>query len=195
MKFRPSAAFFSAALLAAGFFAAPLSAAPWKLDKSHAHATFMADHLGFSTVQGQFRKFDAEIDFDPDNIESATVKVVIDAKSLDTGWKARDKHVRSKDFLDVKNHPTITFESTAVRLTGENTADVTGDLTIRGVTREEVFKATMRRLAPSPFNPDQIIAGFEIAGEVDRTNYGVSYGAPAIGVIIPIRIDVQIDKQ
>lgn len=185
----------SAALVATAILASPLSAESWKLDKSHVHATFMADHLGFSTVQGQFRTLDAEIDFDPDNIENASVKVMIDAASLDTGWPARDKHVKSKDFLDVKNHPEITFVSKTVRLTGENTADVMGDLTIRGVTRKETFKATMRRLAPSPFNPDQIIAGFEVFGEVDRTNYGMSYGAPAIGVIIPIRFDVQIDKQ
>ncbi|MEL7463884.1 MAG: YceI family protein [Pseudomonadota bacterium] len=185
----------AAVLIPLSLIASPLGAAEWKLDKSHAHATFMADHLGFSTVQGQFRKFDADIVFDEDNIENAEVKVVIDATSLDTGWPARDKHVKSKDFLDVKNHPEITFVSKTVRLTGENTADVTGDLTIRGVTREEVFKAKMRRLAPSPFNPDQIIAGFEIAGEVDRTNYDMTYGAPAIGVMIPIRIDVQIDKQ
>ena len=191
MKFRP----FAAAFLAVSVLAAPLAAAPWKLDKSHAHVTFSVEHLGFSVTQGQFRKFDAEVDFDPDNIESASVTFTIDAESVDTGWKARDKHVKSKDFLDVKNHPEIKFVSTSVRLTGENTADVTGDVTIKDVTREETFKATLRRIAPSPFNPDQTIAGFAIEGEIDRTDYGVSYGAPAIGTIIPIRIDAEISPK
>lgn len=191
MKFRP----FAAAFVAVSFLAAPLAAAPWKLDKSHAHVTFSVEHLGFSITQGQFRKFDAEIDFDPDNIESATVNFTIDAESVDTAWKARDKHVKSKDFLDVKNHPQITFVSKSVRLTGENTADVIGDVTIKGVTNEETFQATLRRIAPSPFNPDQMIAGFAVEGEIDRTKYGVSYGAPAIGTVIPIRLDVEISPQ
>lgn len=180
------------ALFAASAMAAPLAAAPWKLDKSHAHVTFSVDHLGFSVTQGAFRKFDAEIDFDPDNIETAQVNFTIDAASLDTAWKARDKHVKSKDFLDVKNHPEITFVSKTVRLTGENTADVTGDVTIKGVTKEETFKATLRRIAPSPFNPDQMVAGFTVEGEIDRTEYGMNYGAPAIGVVIPLRLDVEI---
>ncbi|MEM7546423.1 MAG: YceI family protein [Pseudomonadota bacterium] len=176
----------------AALIAAPLSAAPWKVDKSHAHVTFSVSHLGFSTTQGQFREFDAEIDFDPDNIEAATVSLTINAESIDTNWPARDKHVKSKDFLHVSEHPEITFVSRTVRLTGENTAEVTGDLTIRGVTHEEVFQAKLERIGPSPFNPDQQVAGFVIEGEVDRTKYDMTYGAPAIGTVIPLRVDVEI---
>ncbi|MEM8754165.1 MAG: YceI family protein [Pseudomonadota bacterium] len=181
--------------IAAALFAlaaAPLAAAPWKIDRSHAHITFSVSHLGFSETQGVFRKFDAEIDFDPESVETASVTFVIDAESVDTNWPARDRHVRSKDFLDVKNHPEIRFVSTAVRLRDEETADVTGDLTIRGVTKEETFTAKMRKIAPSPFNPEQIVAGFMIEGEIDRREYGVDYGAPAIGVMVPLRIDVEI---
>lgn len=175
--------------------ATPLAAAPWQIDKSHAHVSFSVDHLGFSVTQGQFRSFDAEIDFDPENMETASVAFTIDASSVDTGWEKRDAHIKAADFLDVENHGTITFVSKSVRLTGDNTAEVTGDVTIKGVTHEETFAATLRRLAPSPFNPDLTIAGFVVEGELDRTKYGIAYGAPAIGTVMPVRIDLEISPK
>ena len=183
-----AAAFALSLLLAAG-----AAAAPWKLDKDHVHVTFTISNIGFSVTHGQFREFDAEIDFDPENVETASVVFTLVADSLDTNSKARDRHVKSKDFLDVANFPTITFRSTKVRLLDEKTAEVTGDLTMRGVTKEEVFTATLIRLGPSPFNAADTIAGFSVEGVIDRTEYGVSYGAPAIGVEVPIRIDIQMN--
>ena len=168
------------------------SAAPYVLDKSHAHVTFSVSHLGFSNVHGQFRKFDAEIDFDPGNVEATRVNFTIDAASVDTFWEARDKHVRSKDFLDVKNHPQITFASTNVVPTGTDTAEITGDLTIRGKTLPITFDAKLNKLGPSPFNPNQTIAGFTVTGNIDRTKFGVSYAAPAVSAIIPIRIELEM---
>lgn len=167
-------------------------AEPWKIDKSHTSVTFEVEHLGFSMTQGQFREFEGEIDFDPENIETASVVIKIVADSIDTNWPGRDKHVRSKDFLDVKNHEFLTFESTKVRLTGVDAAEVTGNFTMRGETHEEVFTAKLMRIGPSPFNPQQTVAGFVVEGEIDRTKYGVAYGAPAIGGVIPIRVDIEI---
>lgn len=167
-------------------------AAPWKLDKDHVHVTFTVDNLGFSTTQGQFREFDAQIDFDPDDVESSSVTFTLMAESVDTNSKARDRHVRSKQFLDVKNYPEIRFVSTKVRITDTDTAEITGDFTMKGHTQEEVFTAQLVRLAPSPFDASTNIAGFVVEGELVRTDYGVNYGAPAIGVRIPIRIDIQM---
>ncbi len=180
---------------AATLVAAPLFAAPWQIDKSHTSVTFSVSHLGFSTTQGMFRDFDAEVDFDPENIETASVAFTIQAASVDTNWEARDKHVRSKDFLDAETHPEITFVSKTVRLTGENTAEITGDMTIKGVTNEETFEAMLTKIGPSPFNPDQQIAGFVITGEIDRTKYDVAYGAPAIGAVIPLRVDIEVSPK
>ena len=185
--------FFAAAVaLCFGAFATAASAEPWKVDKSHTSVTFSVSHLGFSLTQGIFREFDAEIDFDPENIESASVTFNIKADSIDTNWPARDNHVRGKDFLDTANHEFLTFESTKVRLSGTDTAVVTGNFTMRGQTHEEVFVAKLKRMGPSPFNASQTIAGFVVEGEIDRTKYGVSYGAPAIGGVIPIRVDMEI---
>ena len=138
------------------FAAAPaLAADPWVLDKSHAHVTFTADHLGFSMVHGQFRSFDADILFDPENIEATELTVTIDAASVDTFWEARDRHIRDADFLNVSTYPEITFVSREVRQTGENTAEIIGDLTLIGETREVIFEATLNKIGPSPFNPDR----------------------------------------
>lgn len=179
---------------AALVFAAPVTAvaAPYVLDKSHAHVTFEVGHLGFSTVHGQFRSFDANISFDPENVEATQVNFTIDAASVDTLWDARDKHIRGKDFLDVANFPQITFVTTSVNPTGSDTADVTGDLTMRGVTKEVTFAARLNKMGPSPFNPNQTIAGFTVTGQIDRTAHGVSYAAPAVSAIIPVRIDLEM---
>lgn len=186
MRLAPLAA--SLALLAAP----TLAAEPWTLDKSHAHVAFSADHLGFSMVQGQFREFDAEIMFDPENIEASSVSFTINAASVDTFWPERDQHIRSADFLNVEAHPTITFVSTAIEQTGENTATITGDLTIVGETREVTFEAVLNRIAPSPFQPDKTIAGFTVTGEIVRADFGVTYGGDAFAARVPVRIDLEI---
>ena len=168
------------------------TAEPYVLDRSHAHVTFTVDHLGYSLVHGQFREFDAEIDFDPENVEATEVTFVIQAASIDTFWDARDRHVRSPDFLDVENHPEITFVATGVTQTGEETADITGVLTIRGTTLEVTFNGRLNKAGPSPFDPSKTIVGLTVEGEIDRTAFGISYAAPAVGATIPIRIDLEM---
>lgn len=180
-----------AAAIVASLAAVPAAAQSWVMDKSHAQVTFSVEHLGFSMVHGWFREFDAEIDFDPEDIASASVDFVIQAASVDTMWEKRDDHIRGADFLDVENHPEITFVSREVELIAEDTAEITGDVTIRGVTNEETFTVRLNRIGPSPFNQDQTIAGFTVTGELDRTDYGVSYAAPAVGTVMPIRIDLE----
>ena len=180
-----------AAMLALGA-AAPAVAAPWVIDRSHAAVTFEVDHLGFSAVHGIFREFDARIDFDPEAVEETRLSVVIDAASVDTFWAARDEHIRGEDFFDVANHPEIVFESTSVTPTGAETADVTGELTMIGETREVTFEAVLNRIGPSPFDPERTIAGFTVTGEIDRTDWGMDDAAPAVGAAIPIRVDLEM---
>jgi len=167
-------------------------AAPWTVDEAHTQVTFSVEHLCFSDTNGIFREFDAEVDFDPEDIDATSVTFTIDAASIDTFWAARDEHIRGADFLDVENHPEIVFTSSDVEQTGEDTARVTGDLTIRGVTRPVTFDAVLRNIGPNPFNPDQTIAGFKLTGEIDRTEFGVDFGAPAIGTVIPVTIDLEM---
>ena len=190
---RPLAAAFALIL---SVVLAPMAAfaAPWKIDPDHSHLTFTVDNLGFSLTQGQFRKFKAEIDFDPENVETSSVSFVIDAKSVDTNSKGRDKSIKSKNYLDVKNHPEITFESDTVRLVDENTAEITGEVTIKGEAREQTFMAEMIRIAPNPFSKNQQLAGFAVTGVINRVEFGITYGAPAVGVDINVRLDLQIKE-
>lgn len=167
-------------------------AAPYVMDKSHAHVTFAVSHLGFSMVHGQFREFEATIDFDPGNVEATRVDFRIDASSVETFWEARDRDLRSKNFLNVAEHPYITFRTTSVVPTGTDTADITGDVTILGVTRPVTFQAKLNKLAPSPFRRDTTIAGFTVTGVLDRTEFGMRYAAPAIGATVEIRLDLEI---
>ena len=182
-------------VLVAGLIAlAPVtaSAAPYVLDKSHAHVTFQVGHLGFSSVHGQFREFDAEIDFDPGNIEATRVNFTINTASVDTFWEARDKHLRSKDFFNSSKFPTMTFVTTGVVPTGSDSADITGELTIRDVTQPVTLQARLNKLGPSPFNPAQEIAGFTVTGEIDRTKFGMGYAAPAVSAIVPILVELEM---
>jgi len=180
------------AALAGLFLAIPAAAQPYVLDKSHAVISFTVDHLGFSDVKGVFQEFDAEIELDPDAVENSSVRFVIDAASVNTFWPKRDEHIRGEDFLNVDAYPNIVFESTEITPTGGDTADVRGNLTIRDMTREVTFEAELNKMGPSPFDPDKTIAGFTVAGEIDRTEFGVDYAAPAVGAVIPVTISLEM---
>lgn len=180
-----------AAALALGT-ALPAAAEPYVLDKSHASITFAVNHLGFSTVHGQFREFDAQIDFDPEKVEATRLRFVIKAASIDTGWGPRDDHLRTDTFFDAEAHPEIVFESTAVTPTGPDTATVAGTLTIKGVSQPVSFAAKLNKLGPSPFDATTTIAGFTATGEIDRVGFGMDYAAPAVSAVVPVRIDLEM---
>lgn len=182
----------AAIAIAAALQASAAPAEPYAIDRSHAFVTFTADHLGFSTVHGQFRDFDAEIDFDPGNVEATWVRFAVRTASVETFNAARDDHLRSAAFFDSAEHPEMVFHSTSVQPTGTDTAEVKGDLTIRGNALPVTFTAKLNRLGPSPFFPDIPVAGFTITGTIDRTRWGMTFGAPAIGIQIPIRIDFEM---
>jgi polyisoprenoid-binding protein YceI len=186
-----------AALALLGALLPPLvaEAEPYVVDKSHAFVTFTADHLGFSTVHGQFRDFDADIDFDPGNAEATRVRFTVRTASIETYSKVRDEQLRSAAFFDSARYPEMVFHSTAVRPTGTDTAEITGELTIRDVTRTITLESKLNRLGPSPFFPDITVAGFTVTGVIDRTLWGMTFGAPAIGARIPIRIDFEISPR
>jgi len=167
-------------------------AEPYAVDKSHAFVTFTADHLGFSSVHGQFRDFDAEIDFDPSNVEASKVTFTVRTASVETHNQTRDDQLRSGAFFDSGKFPEMVFTSTEVQPTGSDTARIKGNLTLIGVTHEIELDARLNQIGPSPFFPDITVAGFTVTGVIDRTKFGMTFGAPAIGAEIPIRIDLEM---
>jgi len=189
---RTALAFAPALGLVAGLAAAlPAAAEPYAMDRSHASVIFSIDHIGFSVIQGRFNEFSADIDYDAENLAASTVTFTLQAGSIDTGWEARDEHIKSADMLDVAEYPEITFVSKSVEVISDTEAKVTGDVTIKGVTNEETFDVTLNKTGPSPLDPDVTVVGFTIEGELDRTAYGVDYFAPAVAATMPVRIDLE----
>src|SRR5271165_2478054 len=111
----------------------------WQLDPAHSRINFSARHLMVATVRGEFEKFSANFTFDENNFAATTVQVDIDAASLNSREPKRDEHLKSADFLDVANFPTLTFKSTNINVINATHARLGGDLTIRGVTKPVVL--------------------------------------------------------
>jgi len=129
---------------AALFGAGQAMAADYLIDKQgqHAFVNFKISHLGYSWLYGTFKDFDGSFSFDEKNPQASKVKVSLKTASVDTNNAERDKHLRSGDFLSVDQHPTATFESTSVKSTGQGTADISGNLTLNGVTKPVLIAAT-----------------------------------------------------
>ncbi len=187
-----------AAAVAFALAAAPADAQvkQYRIDPSHAAVTFKVSHLGFSDTLFQFRNFDAEIWLDPDDLYSDenSVRFVIDAASLDSNWERRDDHVRSDDFLDVGAYPEIVFTSTGIEPAGETVdgewlARLYGVVEMLGGRNEAVF--VVKLIRRGEFRGKEVI-GFEATGILDRTRFGVDFGAPAIGAELDVWISLEI---
>ncbi len=187
-----TAAAFTAATFAP---ASEAQAAPqdFVIDGSHSHIVFLVDHLGYSKNVGRFQEFSGEFTMDEDAPENSSVSVTIQSTSVFTDHAERDEHLRSPDFLNAQEFPTITFESTGVEVTGENTAEVTGDFTMMGQTHPVMLDVTFNRVAPHPLPQyDGVLtAGFSARGSLQRSQWGMDTFVPAIGDDIDLIIEIE----
>ena len=185
-----------AAALSAALTAAPMTAlaASYTIDETHAHAAFRVSHLGFSHTLGQFKEITGTLEFDEADPTASSVSVTINTASVDSANQARDEHLRKADFFNVEAFPTMTFTSTAVEVTGEKTGKLTGDLTLLGITKPVTLDVTFNQEGPHPFDPSKIVAGFSASGEINRTDFGMAYAAPAIGETVELMIEVEARK-
>ncbi len=147
-------------------------AADYKIDKEgqHAFVNFRIQHLGYSWLYGTFRDFDGTFTFDEKNPSADKVNVTLNTNSVDTNHAERDKHLRSADFLNVAKFPQATFKSTAVKADGD-ALDVTGDLTLNGVTKPVTLKAKMIGQGDDPWGGKR--AGFEAAGKISLKEFNI----------------------
>ncbi|BBU41317.1 MULTISPECIES: YceI family protein [Aeribacillus] len=150
--------------------------ANFQLDKVHSSISFQVKHLMVSKAKGEFTQFDVEVDGDVDQLESAKVKVTVQASSIDTKNEDRDNHLRSGDFFDVENYPVITFVSESIKKVSDDDYEVTGKLTIRNVTRTETFKVEFNGQSKNPLD-GSIVAGFDVEGKINREDYGLTWNA------------------
>jgi polyisoprenoid-binding protein YceI len=144
------------------------------IDKTHSEATFQVRHL-VTKVRGRFTDLGGSIAFDEASPEASAVSFTIQAASIDTGTPDRDAHLRSEDFFHVEQYPAITFVSTAIRARGGNAFDVTGDLTMRGVTKRITLPVTFLGTAKDPWGNQKL--GFETETTINRKDYGLVWNA------------------
>jgi len=161
----------------------------WVLDPSHSSVSFSVRHLMVSKVRGQFTTFDAELVTAPNPLDS-TISATVDLSSIDTGSPDRDAHIRSADFFDVDQHPTLSYRSTAIRRDGDSFV-VDGELTLHGVTRPVPLALEVNGFQhASPFG--DVRAGFSATTEINRKDFGIEFNMPLEGGGVVIGDKVQI---
>jgi len=146
----------------------------WKIDPDHTAAAFTVRHFMITLVRGQFNKISGSIHFDPATPALGTVAIEIESASIYTGIPKRDEHLRSPDFLEVDKYPLIRFKSTRIEPVALSGFILTGDLTIRGVTRSVAMDAEYLGQVKSPFDED-ISLGFSASARINRQDFGVSW--------------------
>ena len=179
----------------AGTSASSAFAAPEKyvLDASHSQVLFSYNHLGYSTTWGLFSGFEGEIMFDQEAPANSSVSVSMPLGSMLTGWQARFDHFMSKDFFAATADEQVTFVSTGIKVTGENTADITGDLTLNGVTKSVVLDANLNQVGDHPM-AGKPWAGFDATTTLVRSEFGLGKFAPFVGDEVPLKISVEAMK-
>lgn len=166
----------------------------WDIDTSHSAIHFWVRHLVISKVHGRFAKWSGTVQLDEQDLAASRVEVKIDAASIDTQVADRDAHLRSADFLDVANHPELTFASKRIEKQGDGYR-VVGDLTIRGVTREVALEAEFAGLAKDPWGNQR--AGFSARTSLDRRDYGLVWNAALEtgGVLVGEKVEISIELE
>jgi polyisoprenoid-binding protein YceI len=165
----------------------------YTLDAAHSRLGFVARHAMVTKVRGGFNDFEGTLTLDGNNPAASNVQVVAKVASIDTRNEQRDGHLRTNDFLDADTYPEITFTSTAVNHAGGNDFEVTGDLTIKGVTKSIVLPLEFQGSATDPFGNQRI--GFEGTTQVERSDYGVSFNAALEtgGVLVSEKVTLEFE--
>ncbi len=183
-------------LLVAGLpaAAADLSEVPsgtYQQDDQHAYVIFSYTHLGFSSPKVRFDDFDVTLELDSEDPEASEIDVGIDVSSVDSGVEVFDGHLMGAEYFDLANHPRITFESTAVEKTGENSYDVAGELTIKGKTGPVTLAATINGAGTHPLKKVPAV-GVSAIGTILRSDWGLDAYVPAVSDEVTLTIEVEL---
>lgn len=170
--------------------------AKWSVDTVHSNVDFTVRHMMVSKVRGSFTDFDAKIEADVNDLTSASITFTIQVASVDTKNESRDNHLRSGDFFDADNHPTLTFQAKEITRKKGDIYEMTGDVTLRGVTNEETFTVEFEGVAKDPMSGAEK-AGFSVDGKIKRTEYGLNWNAALEtgGVLVSDDVNIHLDLQ
>lgn len=161
------------------------------LDKTHAYITLTYSHLGFSTPHVGFDSFELNLALDSDTPENSRVEVVIDVTSINSRVEKFDDHLNSADFFDTASFPEATFKSTSIERTGENTYNVTGDLTIMDVTKSIVLATTINKAAVHPMSKVPTV-GMSGEATISRSELGLARAVPNVGDTVTIYVTAEM---
>jgi polyisoprenoid-binding protein YceI len=171
----------------------------WNVDATHSSIDFTIKHMMIAKVKGSFNSFEAQIEADPEDLTTANVQFSIDLSSIDTRNADRDNHLRTGDFFDIEQYPKMTFQSTSITKKGEGEYNVTGNVSLHGVTRPESFTVSFEGAGKDPWGNEKV--GFSGNGSLKRSDYGLTYNAALetggflIGDEVKVSIEIEAGKQ
>ena len=170
-------------------------AADYQIDKQgqHASVNFKISHLGYSWIYGRFNDFEGTFSWDADKPEASAINVTVNTESVDTNHAERDKHIRSEDFLNVAENATATFTSTGVEVTGDNSAKVSGDLTLNGVSKPVVLDANFIGEGDDPWGGYR--AGFDATTTLKLADFGIDYNLGPASETVELILTVEGVRQ
>ncbi len=182
--------------------AAPVAASDattWTIDPAHSTCGFAVKHLVVSTVRGTFGSCTGTIRLDDQDLTKSTVEATADVKSIDTRNETRDNDLRSPNFFDAEKYPTITFKSTKVQKAGDGQLKVTGDLTMKGITKPVTWDVTYSPMAVKGFK-GELRRGFTAVTQIDRKEFGLTYSkaieaGPVVGDTVKLEVDAEAFQQ
>jgi polyisoprenoid-binding protein YceI len=195
-------AFLRSAALPIALLTAPMTAAmsssmavadTYQLDASHSQIVFSYNHLGFSTTYGMFSGFDGRIVFEKENPAASSVEVSFPVRSMMTGWEGRFAHFMSADFFGAGEDDMVSFASTSIEVTGENTALITGNLTLNDITREVVLDAKLNAAGMHPMENKEWL-GFDATATLLRSDYELGAFAPFVSDEVQLVISIEAMK-
>jgi polyisoprenoid-binding protein YceI len=176
----------------------PAAAESWSIDASHSTVGFSVRHMMVTNVKGSFGKFTAKVDGSPADPVAAKISATIEVASVDTRDVKRDEHLRAPDFFDAAKFPEMTFASTKVEKTSATTAKMTGNLTLRGVTKPVVLDVEYTSALKNPWG--KTVVGASATGKINRKDFGVNWsksldgGGLVVGDEVTIQLDLQFVK-
>lgn len=180
--------------LFASFFLPSIASAgadKYEFDKSHTHIIFLVSHLGFSNMIGRIKDYDGYFTFDEKEPEKSAVDVTLKTASVDTDVPALNKELYGEHFFNVEKFPDIRFKSTKITVTGKNTGDITGDVTMLGVTRPVVLHVTYNKSGIHPYT-NNYTSGFTADAVVKRSDFGMNaFAPPVVGDDVKLHLEVE----
>jgi polyisoprenoid-binding protein YceI len=177
--------------------AVPAFAQTWQIDTAHSRAQFTVRHLGIANIRGDFGAVTGTVEYDGKDVTKARVKAVVDVNSITTRVAPRDEHLKTADFFDAARHPTMTFVSTSITPAGAGKYKMTGDLTLRGVTKQVTFDLDAPA-GPIKDHQGTVKIGAAASGMINRKDFGVNYhqvldnGVLGVADNVYIQLDVEL---